>query len=276
MAPSLTGSAHMADTDADFTGSIPEIYHRRLGPMLFEPFALELSQRLFGRAGYILELACGTGVVTRALALCTQAQIMATDLNPAMLDYARSRLDRSQIDWRQADAVDLPFGPALFDVVVCQFGVMFFPDRVAAHRETRRVLRRPGTYIFSVWDSLDHNPAAAATHAAVASCFPADPPQFLARTPHGYSDAGRIQADLVAAGYHRMAVDTVMRETQASAADLAIGFCQGSPLRAEILARDPEGLQRVTDVVQAALAAQFGDDGFSTVLQAYVVTATQE
>jgi ubiquinone/menaquinone biosynthesis C-methylase UbiE len=265
----------MPGSDAAFAGSIPAIYHARLGPMLFQPFADDLARRLRLQDGHILELACGTGVVTRELALAAPARITATDLNAPMLDYARSWIDLPRIEWRPADAQALPFDDEVFDAAVCQFGVMFFPDRAAAHRETGRVLRPQGRYLFSVWDSLERNPATAAVHAAVAACFPADPPAFLQRTPHGYSDPQRIRDDATAAGFHRVEIETVRCETTASAADLAVGFCQGSPLRIEILAREPDGLRRVTEAVQSALASRFGEAAFTTDLQAYLVTAAK-
>lgn len=243
------------------------------GEVSLEPFAADLGARLLGQAGAILELACGTGIVTRALALMTPAPIVATDLNAAMLDYARKWVDFPQISWREADAQALPFGDATFDVAVCQFGVMFFPDRVLAHRQVRRVLREDGRYLFNVWDGLDNNPAVAELHAAVTACFPTDPPLFIARTPYGYGDPARVRADAVSAGFTHVQLETISHQMQTTAADLAIGFCQGSPLRNEILARDPDGLSRVTEAVETALASQFGNGTFSAPFQAHLVTA---
>jgi ubiquinone/menaquinone biosynthesis C-methylase UbiE len=267
------GALNMPAVDAAFAGSIPEIYHRHLGPTLFQPFATDLGGRVLGQQGWILELACGTGIVTQMLALATPAHIMATDLNAPMIEYARGWVDFPQIDWREADAQALPFDDGDFDLVVCQFGVMFFPDRAGAHREARRVLRKTGRYIFSVWDHLERNPAVEALHAAVSACFPADPPRFIERTPYGYSDTERIRHDALSGGFHEVEVETISQQKETTARDLAIGFCQGSPLRNEILARDPDGLNRVTEQVEAALVATFGAAPFTAPFQAHVVTA---
>jgi SAM-dependent methyltransferase len=168
----------------------------------------------------------------------------------------------------------LPFADASFDAVACQFGVMFFPDRVAAHREMRRVLKRGGRLVFNVWDDLAHNPVAAAVHEAVARRYAADPPQFLARMPHGYHDVARARADLEAAGFTQIAITTVTLPSRAaSARDPAVGFCQGSPLRAQIESRDPSGLAAATDDAAAAVAARFGSGPIEAPMQAHVIVA---
>jgi ubiquinone/menaquinone biosynthesis C-methylase UbiE len=177
----------MSETDKTFAGSIPALYDRHLGPMLFEPYALDMAERVARLAPKrILEIAAGTGIVTRALARALPTvPIVATDLNQPMLDHAAARISARMITWRQADAQALPFDDAEFDVVVCQFGVMFFPDKTKAFSEARRVLAPGGHFLFSVWDRIEENEIADLVSRAVAALFPKDPPAFLARAPRG-------------------------------------------------------------------------------------------
>src|SRR4051794_35372477 len=177
------------ETDREFAGSIPETYDRFLGPLLSEPYARDLAARLAALTpARVLETAAGTGVATRALAraLPAGAAIVATDLSRPMLDLAAARLETAEVTWQQADALALPFEDGAFDAVACQFGAMFFPDRAAAYREARRVLRRGGRFVLSVWDRLERNELAHAGDEAGAAQVPEDPPRFLARVPYGF------------------------------------------------------------------------------------------
>jgi ubiquinone/menaquinone biosynthesis C-methylase UbiE len=266
----------MATSDTVFAGSIPATYDRYLGPMLFAPYAKDMADRLAGlRSGAVLETAAGSGIVTQALAAALPAtvELVATDLNPAMVDFARAKPGLERVTFRQADALALPFADASFDRVVCQFGVMFFPDRVAGYREALRVLKPGGRFVFNVWDSLAHNPATAAVVDIMATLFPSDPPRFLARTPHGYSDVEKIHTDLAQAGFGEVSCETVSLPCRApSSADPAIGFCQGSPMRMEIEARRPPGLEETTKSVVEALARRFGQV-LDTTMQAHVFAA---
>lgn len=267
----------MTTGDTDFAGSIPALYDRFMGPMLFRPYAADLARRLADlRSGRLLETAAGTGIVTEALvaALPSAVDIVATDLNQAMVDFAGTKTGIMRAALRQADALALPFDAGAFDVVVCQFGVMFFPDRVAGYREARRVLKPGGRFLFNAWDGLARNPLPALLTETMAARFPADPPRFFERTPHGYHDVDRIGADLGAAGFGDIAIDTVTLPSRSdSARDAATGFCQGSPMRGEIEARAPGGLQDATDAVAAALAARYGSGAIEAPMQAHVVTA---
>jgi SAM-dependent methyltransferase len=178
-------------SDKVFTGCIPELYDAYLVPLLFEPYAADLAARLASRPlGRVLEIAAGTGVATRAMAtaLPEAVAIAATDLNQAMLDRAAARGTSRPVEWRQADAMALPFADGTFDAVVCQFGVMFFPEKGRAYAEVRRVLRSGGLFVFNVWDRIQENEFADIVTTALAALFPDDPPRFLARTPHGYHD----------------------------------------------------------------------------------------
>jgi len=267
----------MSETDRTFTGSIPAIYDRYLGPLIFEPYAADLADRVAKIThGDVLETAAGTGIVTRALArtLDTSANITATDLNQPMLNFAAARLDDRRVAWKLADALCLPFADSSFDVVVCQFGAMFFPDRVAAYAEARRVLKPAGKLIFNVWDRIEENEFAATITQAVAVLFPENPPLFLARTPHGYHNVRQVCADLAAAGFGNVTVETVEHRSRAtSSREPAIGFCQGTPLRNEIEAFGTDRLTEATDTAAAAIAAQFGTGSVEGKIQAHLFTA---
>ena len=263
-------------SDTAFTGSIPELYDRYMGPMLFEPFARDLAARFAGFSGDLLETAAGTGQVTRLLAAAAPAaRIVATDLNPPMLARAAEVTAAPNVQWRQADAQALPFADAAFDAVVCQFGVMFYPDKAAGYAEAGRVLRPGGRYVFSVWDRLEANDIGRIVHEAVAAAFPHDPPSFVRRTPHGYNDPDAIMAALGEAGFSRVGVETVRLATPAaSALAAATGYCLGSPLRAEIEARRPGGGEAVAEAAVRALEAHFGPGPIRGTGQALVITAT--
>ena len=266
----------MVATDKLFAGSIPEIYDRYLVPLIFEPYAIDLAERVAGhRPQRVLETAAGTGVLTRAMAArLPQALIVATDLNQPMLDHAARRLAGSGIDWRPADALALPFEDRSFDVVTCQFGAMFFPDKVKGFGEARRVLKPGGRFLFNVWDRISDNEFADVVTEAVASLFPHDPPRFLARTPHGHHDADRLRADLQAAGFTEISIEAVDRISKAGAPiDPAIGFCQGTPLRNEIEARDAARLQEATTRAAEAVARRFGKGPIEGRLRALVIDA---
>jgi ubiquinone/menaquinone biosynthesis C-methylase UbiE len=267
----------MAQTDSMFAGSIPELYSRYLEPLLMQPYAAELAARLTGLAsGRLLEIAAGTGVVTRALArtLPEAVRITATDLNQPMLDFAATRPGTARVEWRQADALALPFEDGAFDAVVCQFGAMFFPDKQAAFREVRRVLKPDGRFLFDVWDRIEENEIADTLTAAVVARFHDEGLRFLARTPHGYHDTGAIRQDLARAGFGSVEIETVPRESRAaSARDAAVGLCQGTPLRFEIETRAPGGLDAATDAAAEAIAARFGRGSLAAKMQAHVIAA---
>jgi SAM-dependent methyltransferase len=269
------------DIDRRFAGSIPAMYDTWLVPLIFEPYATDMAHRVQARGpSRVLELAAGTGVVTRALAsaLPPGTAIVATDLNHAMLERAAAVGTARPVEWRQADALALPFPDASFDAVVCQFGVMFFPDRPRAFAEARRVLRPGGTLLFSTWDRIEDNDFAHEVTLALEVMFPADPPRFLARTPHGYHDPRAVARDLGAGGFSAApAIETVTARSRAAGARLpALAYCEGTPLRNEIEALDPEGLGEATDAAEAAIARRFGNAGVDGKIQALVVTVRRD
>jgi SAM-dependent methyltransferase len=265
------------NTDKVFAGSVPKIYDEYLVPLIFEPYAVDLAQRLVARPlGRVLEIAAGTGVVTRALAyaLPVNVSIVATDLNQAMLDQAAAIGTKRAVEWRQADAMQLPFEDNTYDAVICQFGVMFFPDKGKAFAEARRVLKQGGIFIFNAWDRIEENEFADVVTTALAAIFPADPPRFLARTPHGYHDRRTIEADLVKGGFSAAPrIDTIAARSRAASARVpAIAYCEGTPLRNEIEARDAGRLEEATEIAADAVARRFGRDAVDGKIQAHIVT----
>ena len=270
----------MSDSDKVFAGSIPEIYETYLVPLIFEPYAADVANRLRLRGVWrVLEVAAGTGVVTRALAgaLDDAASIVATDLNAAMLRQASAKGTKRPVKWCVADSGNLPFDDSAFDAVVCQFGVMFFPDKVRAYAEARRVLRPGGVLVYSVWDRLAENEFAQVVTDALESEFPADPPRFLARTPHGHHDLAVIERNLRDAGFTSAArAETVAARSRApSPLAPAIGYCQGTPLRNEIVARDASRLGDATGAAASAIARRFGTGSVVGKIQAHVITVAR-
>jgi len=277
----------MTERDKLFAGSIPKLYDTLMVPLIFEAYAADTAELVAGFSpGAVLETAAGSGVVTRALAprLRSGTRYVVTDLNQPMLDYAITRqrdsadgsrsINGIDIEWQQADALKLPFEDASFDVVFCQFGAMFFPDRTAGYAEARRVLKPGGRFVFTVWDRIEDNAFADEVTSAVAEIFPQDPPRFLARTPHGYHDIALIRSDVSRAGFTRIEITTREKTSRSpSARDVAIAYCQGTPLRNEIEARDANALQAATDRAAQVIASRHGEGPVAGKIQAHVIVA---
>lgn len=267
----------MRSTDSDkvFAGSIPKLYEEYLVPLIFEPYAEDLANRLAAELpSRVLEIAAGTGVLTRrlAVALPEEVSIVATDLNQAMLDMACEVGTNRPVTWRQADAMQLPFQDGEFDAVVCQFGAMFFPDRSKAYSEARRVLKPGGVLLFNVWDRIEENEFAHVVTTALESLFPEDPPRFLARTPHGYFDRAIVERDLQAGGFvSPPRAHTLAARSKAESPRIpALAYCQGTPLRSEIEARDKSRLGEATDRAADAIARRFGAGAIDGKIQAHI------
>lgn len=268
----------MLDQELRFSGSVPEKYEALMVPLLFRPYAEELARRartLDPRR--VLETAAGTGAVTRALhEALPHAEIVATDLNQPMLDVNAARIGSDDVRFIEADAQQLPFEDASFDLVVCQFGAMFFPDKVRGHSEAHRVLRQDGHYLLAIWDRIERNPLTAETQQVLVDCFPENPPLFMREGPFGYADPMQIEADLHDAGFKSVEIETVeLRSRCPSAHDAATALCYGTPMGTELDEREPGSIERVFPLVEQALRQFEGSDGVDAPMSAHIVTATR-
>jgi ubiquinone/menaquinone biosynthesis C-methylase UbiE len=264
--------------DTVFSGSIPAIYDRYMVPLIFAPFAEEVAQRAKAfMPGHVLETAAGTGVVTEALhRALPEAEIIATDLNGPMLEVASQLVRSSKVSFETADAEELRFADESFDLVVCQFGVMFFPDKVRGNSEARRVLRDGGRYLLVIWDHVERNLATMAAGRAVADLIPGDAGRFYERIPFRYHDREQIERDLRAAGFEEIEIETIeLRSRAASARDAAMALVQGTPMRADIDQVAPGRLEEATAAAEKALRAYEGPDGFDAPMSAHLVVATR-
>ena len=263
----------MSEQASRFVDSIPGYYERFLGPHLFRGFADDIASRAArAQPESVLELAAGTGIVSRCLrdVMPPACNVTATDLNSPMLELARTKFDSHEnIQFRTADACDLPFDDDSFDAVVCQFGVMFFPDKLRSYEEVLRVLTPGGRYLLNVWCSWEANPFARIAHEAVARFFPADPPGFY-KVPFGYNDESEIEHSLLSAGFGRVDISSVKHSADIiSAADFAAGLVFGNPLYEEVTTRggDPDDIR---SAVAASIERELGD---SMPLEALVIEA---
>jgi ubiquinone/menaquinone biosynthesis C-methylase UbiE len=254
-----------------FAHSTPALYDRYMG-FLFEPYAKLVAERCAVlQPNRILETAAGTGIVTRAVhRTIPQAQIVATDINPAMLEFAAHALNSENVSFQPADAQTLPFSDASFDIVVCQFGVMFFPDKIRANVEARRMLRPNAHYLLVTFDRLELNPVPKAAQDAVSALFAHDPFDYMERGPFSYSDPTQIKHDLLAAAFTDVEIETIKLSSRVNSHDAAQGLVFGSPLRAEIERRDPSALNRAAEAVAHALVRWDGEDA---PMSAHLITA---
>ena len=268
----------MQDQELRFTGSVPAQYEALMVPLLFRPYAEELAQRARAfEPSRILETAAGTGALTRALAAALPtAEVVATDLNQPMLDVNAQQVASDRVHFVQADAQELPFDAGSFDLVVCQFGAMFFPDKVRGHAEARRVLDDGGHYLLAIWDILEHNPLTAATQQVLIDAFPDNPPLFMREGPFGYADTSRIESDLHDAGFDTVEIETVdLKSRCPSAREAAMALCYGTPMGVELDEREPGSIERIFPLVEQALRQFEGPDGIDAPMSAHIVTATR-
>lgn len=263
----------MAETAA-FVGGIPERYDRCLGPMLFMPFAREMGEGLRFFPGIrILELAAGTGIVSAEIAkrLPADGQLVVTDLNEPMLEIAKTKIDAANVEFRQADACELPFEDASFDAVVCQFGLMFFPDKDKALREILRVLKPGGVLRFNVWDHLDHNQTSLTIYQTVSELFPQNPPQFML-VPFSLYDVDAVVGLVKAAGFEVVNQKTVQFPSESESVELAVeGGLQGNPMAAELEALGPGSLERAQEALREKFRSKFGDHPMRASIQAHII-----
>ena len=257
-----------------FVHSTPELYNQYMGPLLFEPYARLLSEHCARfHPSRILEIAAGTGILTRALtAALPDATIVATDLNPQMLDFAAQNAHSDRVTFERADALGLPYPDATFDLVVCQFGIMFFPDRIQANREAFRVLRPGGHYLLLSFDQVARNPVPRAAGQTVSALFPDRPLEYMQLGPFSYADPTRIREDLVAAGFTAIDLHICELRSHVNAKDAAVAFVLGSPLRAQIEQRDPSMLDGALDAVTKSLSEW---DGKDAPMSAHLAIATK-
>ncbi|HVJ10385.1 MAG TPA: class I SAM-dependent methyltransferase [Burkholderiales bacterium] len=266
----------MTNLSATFGGSIPEYYDRYLGPAWFDKFGADLAGRLAANPpGGVLEIACGTGLVTRRLRerLEPAVRLVATDLSRAMLDYAKAKVTLPGIEWREADACKLPFPDASFGAVVCAFGVMFFPDRGAAFAEARRVLRKGGTFLFNVWDRIEDNPHALVSSELFEQLFPGDAEMQFTRIPYGLHDRALLRGLLAGARFEELRIEP--RRVEVSLPDahsLALGGIRGTP-RVALIEKRGVKVDEVIERAAAALAKVGGGKPYRSHAQALVVEA---
>jgi len=261
---------------ARFVGSVPEYYERYLGPLLFAPYAQDLACRVqIGPTSHILELAAGTGQLTRELVgvMDPGARLVATDLNGPMLEVARQLVRDPRVEFREADATALPFDRNTFDEVVCQFGMHHFPDKVAAASEVRRVLRPGCPYHFNTWSSVADNPLARIAQETTSACFPEKAPTYYS-VPWGYCDTRQIESDLRAAGFRHISIQPVSIIGRAPSADhAAMGIVLGTPMAQAVAERGVLSVDAFTAIIAAALTRELGSGPIAIPMRAWVVRA---
>ena len=269
----------MADSSS-FIGDIPRHYDVGLGPTLFMDFADRLvSECCADRVLNAMELAAGTGIVSRKLRdnLPAEARLLVTDLNAPMLDVARRKFsDSENVDFSVVNAMELPFEDGAFDLLLCQFGVMFFPDKVAAFREAARVLRPGGRYVFNVFSAMQENPHSQLALAIPAQFFPGDPPGFY-KVPFHYGDPQKVRADLAAAGLHNVVHETIRLSSKINDPEaFARGLVYGNPVIEDIKRLGNVDPETVVAAVQRGLTVTFGPADMRIPLEATMFTCTIE
>jgi ubiquinone/menaquinone biosynthesis C-methylase UbiE len=269
----------MSYQHASFIGSIPENYDRYLGPALFEPYAAEMVERLnVSEGASVLELACGTGILTRRLRdrLPHGARLVATDLNEAMMTYAARKFRPEEaVEWKQADAMNLPFPDESFDALVCQFGLMFVPDKERAIREAHRVLKPGGAFLFSVWDAIEQNDLAHIAHTTISTFFEHDPPDFY-EVPFCFHDPEAIKSLVTSAGFGEIDLTLLpLPSISPSAIEAAKGLVEGNPVIVALQERRPSEVPKIVAAVVEAIAARCGDRPVRGRMQAFVCAATR-
>jgi ubiquinone/menaquinone biosynthesis C-methylase UbiE len=263
-----------------FAGSVPANYDKYLGPLLFEPYALDIVERLKGRRlRSVLELACGTGRVTAHLVnlLDEDGKLTATDLNADMIEVAKQRVDNEKIEWLVADAQELPFDADSFDHIICQYGVMFFPDKLKAFKEAYRVLQQGGRYFFNTWDDMKFNPRTTILRKIMEEMFADEAPEFLQKGPYSFFDREEIRRLMEEAGFTEITIEVVQKQSSYNTEDDFIkGFIDGSPLSAFLINKDDKVKTELKEKVKKAMQEQAKDYGKSVPLQALVCSGEKK
>jgi len=262
-----------------FSGSIPQNYDKYLGPYLFEPYAIDLAGRLKSdNCKALLELACGTGRVTNHLGtiLPQDGKLVATDLNSDMLEIAKSKVHDSRVEWQVVDAQELPFNNSTFDHVICQFGIMFFPDKQKAFKEAYRVLDEKGKFVFSTWGSLEENRRAGLIKDILEEIFNEEAPDFLQKGPYSFYDGDTIKSYSTNAGFKSISIVAVQKTAEyKDVNDYINGFVDGTPLSAFLQKKEDSVRQDVKKKLRQALTQEAGEILRSEML-AYICTAVKE
>lgn len=267
-------------TITSFSGNVPKHYETYLGPLFFEPYAVDLVERIevSEPLNNVLEIACGTGRVTKHLAttLPSAANLVATDLNNDMLAIAKQVVTDRELTWQVADAHDLPFGDCSFDLVVCQYGVMFFGDKPKAFAEINRILRPGGVFLFNTWHQLQYNALSQMAQTVLEQVHPTDPPKFLEKGPYSFYDQSAIQQLVEEAGFSIGTIELVAKTGIASTADDAInGILEGTPNYVYMMERNIS-VPLVKDRLKASLVKHYGETDLQLPMQAFVVKAIRQ
>lgn len=257
----------MPTNSSGFVGEIPSHYDAGLGPNIFSDYGDRIAKLSAAEAvEKVIELAAGTGIVSRKLrdVLPPEAHLLVTDLNPPMLDVAKTKFSGGEnVDFATANAMELPFDDGSFDLIVCQFGVMFFPDKPASFAEAMRILRPGGRYVFNVWSAMTENPFSQLAHDVGVHFFPDDPPGFY-KVPFHYGDPEVVQTDLKAGGWTDISHDTIrLRKTIVNPEAFANALVFGNPLIDEIRDRGGVDPQAVAAMMLSSLTAAFGSQGMT-------------
>lgn len=264
--------------NAAFSGNIPEIYDKHLGSLLFEQYAIDLIERIQnGNYGAILEIACGTGIVSKYLPeIFTKGEkIISTDLNPDMIEIAKKKVKEGSIEWKVADMQELPFDDSTFDLVFMQFGIMFAPDKEKSFREIYRVLKPGGKLIFNVWQSLEKNQFAFITNEVVSGYFKENPPPFY-KIPFSYNDEEEIKNILSKVGFSEISLDKIKKNSTSVDVEFAAkGLLEGNPVMLQINERDPKLLEVIKKELAGELSKKLGDKPMKAELNAIVCEATK-
>lgn len=259
---------------ATFSGMVPALYDQYLGPLLFEPYAADIAMRLKeNNIQRVLEIACGTGRVTNHLrkGIPASAELIATDLNPGMLEVAKEALKETNVEFRIADAQALPFDDESFDLIVCQFGFMFVPDKATAFKEVFRVLKKGGRLLFNTWDSIENNPLSNTVKNIIASFFaPRDSPDFY-KVPFSMFKKQELKRLMEDAGLNNVTIELVTKEgITPTAADGAKGLVLGTPAFMEISAMDTSAPEKIVALAEKEIARLYGDNPCKSELNAWI------